>query len=703
MNKNPQGPKRSGLWLLVAGLVGFVPAVQAGPYIFAGESFGVDLIAYPEGYEGDGGQIELNVCIVSGTPSTHDSAMEQSVRNIIAVYNQLLPTTGNLRTDVITGSQFDFESVALHELGHCLGKAHVNLASESGLSGDDQNYTKSTDGDSDNFDIATGTDGVRGSSDDARGDDENLHWYRTANNNPFTIDYSTVDSTTYARDTASLPTGHLFAANGDRTVGAVVLSTPNTEAVLQQFTFSGEIQRTLTHDGVATLQYAMSGADESAGTTDDFTFNLNFATSDCHINLSFNNSQTSFAACAVSAFVSNNVYARIASADIYFNSTANWFFNTATPCTETLSLTQNQWTMFTLPCSVGISTGNTVADVLGDDLTGTYDTDWVVYERDASNNVYTKLATTDVMSTGKGYWVITDLAGQSFDVEGQFNGSPDILLYGADAPDGRANLVGHPFDFSVDWSDVQIVDGAEVKSLTDAVSDGDLSETYHIYNGNAYDAFDASTDGMIGTLAKFDGIWVKAFKEIYLRVPSIEVTAASSSASSSAVESASAKTTISKAVTETPGSQVADDGSWYVRVIVESGDFKDSGNVLGQLPDSMDGQDKHDLEELEPFGDSYLTVIFPHEEWGGDAWGYTSDYHASSRNPQGEWTFAVLSSIDVSEVSLRLQGPDSILRKAKLRDLETGKQVKFSEGVYTFNASPGIRYFSFQVGKKYQR
>ena len=59
-----------------------------------------------------------------------------------------------------------------------------------------------------------------------------------------------------------------------------------------------------------------------------------------------------------------------------------------------------------------------------------------------------------------------------------------------------------------------------------------------------------------------------------------------------------------------------------MRVIVESGDFRDAGNVLGQLPDSLDGPDGHDLEELAPFGSSYLTVIFPHEEWGGDAWGY---------------------------------------------------------------------------------
>jgi hypothetical protein len=263
--------------------------------------------------------------------------------------------------------------------------------------------------------------------------------------------------------------------------------------------------------------------------------------------------------------------------------------------------------------------------------------------------------------------------------------------------------VGHPFDFSVDWSDVQIVDGADVQSLAAAVADGDLSETYHIWNGNAYDAFNATTLEMIGTLTSFDGIWVQAFKDgIYLRVPSIESFAASSAATSVFVESASTISMASQLDNNTVGSQVTDDGSWAVRIIIESGDFKDSGNVLGQLPDSLDEQDKHDLEEMAPFGGSYLTVIFPHEEWAADGdaevWGYTSDFHASSRKPKGEWTFAVMSSIDVSEVSLRLEGPEDILRKAKLRDMETGKLVRFSKGIYTFNASPGIRYFTFSVG-----
>ena len=363
--------------------------------------------------------------------------------------------------------------------------------------------------------------------------------------------------------------------------------------------------------------------------------------------------------------------------------------------------------MFTLPCSTGISSGSTVFDILGDDLDGTYAVDWIVYERDTANDSYDRMALGDDMHTGRGYWVYTTQAAQTVDVVGQYNGSPDLPLKGV--PGGLANLVGHPFDFSVDWSDVQIVDGAEVQSLAAAVADGDLSETYHIANGNGYNAYDASTPGMIGTLNEFDGIWVKAYKDdIYLRVPSI--TAASPSPPQSASDSKSASKSenhteglsggSSTGTPEAPANTVAEDGSWFVRLTVESGIYKDSGNVLGQLPDSEDGLDKHDLEELAPFGDKLLTIIFPHDEWGSDAWGFTSDYHAVSRQPGGEWLFAVYASEDVTQASLRLEGPVKILKKAHLRDLETGKLVKFSKGDYYFDMSPGIHYFSFQVGNR---
>ena len=305
----------------------------AGTFIFAGESYGVDVVAHPTSYTGQGGTLTVRVCIAPS--SANATAMEIPVQNNINIYNQLQPTTGNLVSggnNNIPSGQLDFESVALHELGHCIGLAHANAASESGLTGNNKNYTKATDGSNNQFDINPGADGVIGSNDDIRGDDINLHWYRKSNNNPFTID-TTVDSSTYARDLSDLPTGHSFATNADRTV-ASNSGYPGTESVMQQLTFFDEAQRTLTHDDVATLLYAASGKNEVAGNNDDYTVNLEYggiSNSNCDINLKFDNSQTGFAVCQTGgAFLPGSDHIRITSANIFFNTGFNWFFNTDT-------------------------------------------------------------------------------------------------------------------------------------------------------------------------------------------------------------------------------------------------------------------------------------------------------------------------------------------------------------------------------------
>jgi hypothetical protein len=248
-------------------LTAFVGEAWAGAFTFSNETDRRDVVTHPKGYNGSGGNLVVTVCV--NPASAHATAMVISTQNAVNTWNGLIATSPNLLSGTsnnIPAGQMDFESTLLHELGHCIGLNHPNLATESGVAIADENYTQSTDGNHNgvnnpaDFNLGMGADGVRGSSDDVRGDDFNLHFFRKSNNNPFTIG-PLIDRTTYSQDLVDLPVGHTYAANADRSVGAM-LGVPDTEAVMQQGAFADEDQRKLNHDDVASIKYAMTGWDE---------------------------------------------------------------------------------------------------------------------------------------------------------------------------------------------------------------------------------------------------------------------------------------------------------------------------------------------------------------------------------------------------------------------------------------------------------
>jgi len=304
----------------------WAPSLYSGAFRFS-DSMGVDVVTHPRGYTGMGGILPVSIGI--DPTSTHADAMVQPVLNIVDTINALVPSTGNLLSDAgVPGDSYDFESVALHEVLHSLGLAHPNAGKESGLEGAERNYTRATKGTNGWFDLNAGRDGVIGSGDDQRGDDVNLHWFRQSNNNPFTM-AAIVDSTTYSRDAANLPAGHAFATNGDRTIGNL-LGVVSTEAVMRQGAARGEAQRSLAHDDVATLRYAMSGLDELEGNQDDYTIELTYAgrTTSADIVLDFDN-RVDFAGSHVNTILplTDTHFSIHSSAVVLFNEDWPWFFS----------------------------------------------------------------------------------------------------------------------------------------------------------------------------------------------------------------------------------------------------------------------------------------------------------------------------------------------------------------------------------------
>lgn len=326
--------KQITLLLIVSALSLFYgECVNAGTFIFAGDANGVDVVTHPKGYFGSGGEITITVGIAPDTNPVFQTQMDIPVRNAISVWNEQQVTTGNLllgNNNDIPSNALDYESTLIHEMGHCIGLAHPNLASESGVSEANQDYTKSAVGSDNVYNLATGADGVRGSHDDLRGDDVNLHWFNIGINNPFTK-VTTVDSSSYSRNLADLPSSETYVTNGDRIVATLSkYNVPNTEAIMQQGTLLDEAQRTLAADDVATLQLGMSGLDMIAGDSDDYTIKLQYIGVDANADVLVHLEGSSFAFCQTNgAFISGGAgtHVRITSAEIYMGTPFNWYFN----------------------------------------------------------------------------------------------------------------------------------------------------------------------------------------------------------------------------------------------------------------------------------------------------------------------------------------------------------------------------------------
>lgn len=307
----------------VLSVIGQIPTSEAFTYIDS-ETM-ASRIVHVSGYNGVGGHYALSVGIAP--TSVHASAMVTPTLNALTVWNQLAPTVNNVTLNALSGSQLDYESVLLHELGHALGLDHPNQADRDNSNA---RYAASTKGSDALFTYSAGADGKAGSSDDLRSDDVSLNWFQKGVNDPWTL-ATTIDTTTYSQSASDLPSGQTYAAIATRENDASVSSSGyRSETAMVQGVWYNEIQRTLGADDVAGIRFAMSGKDGLQGTSDDYTFSLVYAglTTSADITLDFGSS-TGVAGTTVGVqklIGSANHYAATDSS-IVFSTSYSWYFN----------------------------------------------------------------------------------------------------------------------------------------------------------------------------------------------------------------------------------------------------------------------------------------------------------------------------------------------------------------------------------------
>jgi len=172
---------------------------------------------------------------------------------------------------------------------------------------------------------------------------------------------------------------------------------------------------------------------------------------------------------------------------------------------STTIVPNNQWLQIGLKTAPPV--GSTVADIIGDDISAPYGSEWVVYSYDTSTNSYRQLSPTDTMLAGVGYWFIQttgnpvtiDMPDESTDVNvrqspacSSFEGCFEIPLQTSDSYEPQWQMIGYPFRDNGEIDKIRVVtagigsDCFTGCTLAQANEKYLVSEPLYHYDGTSY-------------------------------------------------------------------------------------------------------------------------------------------------------------------------------------------------------------------------
>ena len=275
---------------------------------------------------------------------------------------------------------------------------------------------------------------------------------------------------------------------------------------------------------------------------------------------------------------------------------------------ESFSLPAEKWKMISIPFTLDDPSPNAV---LVDDLGEQNDTVWKLYRWNTANGSYDKYLYVGNFSPGKAFWIIskdvkTVDTGPGTDVTRQ----SDFVI---SLPSGWSQI-GNPFPFSVSWNEVRVRRNAEVVSILEAQAKGWVRDKIWYWDGQSYLVYQAP----LGTIDPYEGYWAKALFDCELLLPPDEAQGAKVSG------------------------QTVKAKEEFLQLKAKVGELEDNYNFLGFSEAAKDSYDRLDVEEPPPIS-SYISLFFPHPEWGKNKGDYTQDIRAgiSQTGLKQVWDFQV--------------------------------------------------------------
>jgi len=362
------------------------------------------------------------------------------------------------------------------------------------------------------------------------------------------------------------------------------------------------------------------------------------------------------------------------------------------PCGVGISLPTARWQQLALPCTPSASPAS-VVNVLGNDPTAnlpaaSYTSQWLMYQRSLSAGAYATLAGTSPLALGAGYWIKSlqapvggqlTVAGSDTPVATGVAGCQSATgcfiapVYLSGQPLGT-KLIGNPFPYEVDWSQVRVrVNGLDTLTPSEAQDANLLSNQLWVWNGTGYDTWSDRVPNQ-GSLPYFKAFWVKVLpggtgQTIELLIPA----------------------EISSVGAPTPGS-----GEWLVRL--KAGSAQGGWNTqvrLGQWTGAATGYDPADLSAMVPFASPYLTLAFPQPSWGTRKGDYASDFRPAD-GQAGQWLMDLRADPVGSQVVLTWEGDPAILANSRLLDGATVIDLANYPDGYPLTLSGKVRRLTWE-------
>lgn len=274
---------------------------------------------------------------------------------------------------------------------------------------------------------------------------------------------------------------------------------------------------------------------------------------------------------------------------------------------------QNAYQLFSIPIELTNPDANFN---LADDL-GTYDdTVWRFFEL-RQNQTYAELSDTSIdIEPGRAYWLIVREPGQTIDssVGTSVNTARDFLL----PLNAGWTFVSTPFNFPIAVSNVRLASGAPLDIRT--------------FNGSEFVPF-------AGALQPFVGYAV--FSE---------------SATNFVIDPQLFPVTTTTGQHPVLSSQT-DQTEWRIQLSAHAGDARDTQTIAAVHPSASPGWDPYDRPEAPVIG-QYVSVYFPHPEWGRATPLYTRDVRPVPGDGEA-WAFEIQTNIE-DKIELNLSGSSGL-------------------------------------------